>query len=145
MTESQLEAEGLATSTYAPTEIVDKKTLDPYYKRLKVIDEELERATLDNDDARLTPLREERSALLDSLSNLGLDKDGKKKKGWDPDNRAAQKRLRTSINRAIDVFADRAPDLAAHFRGTLKPLKFPFSYNPEPPIPWQIKTHSLRA
>lgn len=141
---SRPEAEGLTISAYKSVETIDLKTAYLYRNRLKEIEQELERAERDHDQARIGPLREEQSTLWDELEDLGLDEDLKEKRQWDPENQKAQRRLSMAVHRALEKIAVKSPELARHFRLALKPLKFPLSYGPEPPIPWRTETNSVR-
>ena len=137
MTEEQLgEEEGLSIqrSVYEKYDETTKNLLKTSYEQLQEVDIEIDRAEKDSDVTEVQRQREIKQGVLDQVRELSK----RPKRGWDKENDRARKRIGNAIDRAIEHIETHKQlrNLATHLIDNLKSLRFPYSYNPQPPIHW---------
>jgi len=136
MTEKQLEKEGLSIqrSVYEKYDHTTKSLLKTCHEQLQEVDREIDRAEKDSNVTEVQRQREIRQGVLDQVRELSK----RPKRGWDEENDKARKRIWNAIDRAIEHIKihKQLQSLATHLIDNLKPLRFPYSYNPQPPIHW---------
>jgi hypothetical protein len=104
--------------------------------RLDEIDCEIGGAELNNDKAQLQNLQGEKENILKEVKRITAR--SRRKTDYAPETKKAINRVRNALTRAIALIG-RSEDgkaLAEHFRQTLFPFSFPYTYNPQPPINW---------
>ena len=136
MTEERLEEEGLSIqrSVYERYDPTTKSLLKTCDEQLQEVDRDIDRAEKDSNVTEVQRLREIRQGVLDQVRELSK----RPKRGWDEENDRARKRIWNAIDRAIEHIKihKQLQSLATHLIDNLKPLRFPYSYNPQPPIHW---------
>lgn len=89
-----------------------------------------------NGDLReMIRLREIRSAILHQLKEYSQNQ----KRGWDPLNSRARKKISNALKRAIGSIKKHDPELAAHLEQSLFPFSRPYQYRPDPRVVWLRK------
>lgn len=116
-------------------ELVDKKAVVNYRKRLEELMHQMESARTDEDFVRLEKLEDEYDKLVDFLSAaLGVNGRSKKVGATDEKSRTAVTwRIRSAIKKVAEVH----PDLGAHLKNSIRTGSY-CCYNPEVNITWEL-------
>jgi hypothetical protein len=116
-------------------DVIDRRALEQYRRRLRELDADLVEAEDHHDRARAEQMRIEREFLLAELrAAVGLG--GRARRAGDPGERA-RKAVSGRIRQAIDRIENDAPALARHLRNSVKTGTF-CVYRPESAVNWQL-------
>jgi len=136
MTEEQLGEEGLSIqrSVYEKYDHATKSLLKTLNEQLREVEREIDRVENDSNLTEVQRLWEIKQGVLDQVRELSK----RPKRGWDKENDKARKRIWNAIDLAIEHIETHKQlrSLATHLIDNLKPFRFPYSYNPQPPIHW---------
>ena len=108
------------------------KALRTYHEMLRSLNRDIQKAHDHNDPPEISRLESVKRETLKEVEALSK----RSRRGWDEVNEKARKRIRNAIQRSIEHIDDHDADLAAHLRKNLLRFRFPYSYEPDPPIDW---------
>jgi len=143
MSEEQLNEQGLTAEQGDGREpLLKNEDMKKRWNDLEEVNEEIDKADLQDDKAQVQRLNRVKEQLLEDLAPfINLTKDMQKKnvrgRQWDPANEKARKRIGKAIRKAIETINEQSPALAEHLKANITPLKFPFSYSPTSTVPWR--------
>jgi hypothetical protein len=116
-------------------DLLDEEAKARYKRRLRTLDEELDRAVQRGDDDRAAEYDRERQALLDELrAAAGLA--GRSRRLGDEAERA-RKTVTARIRDSLRKLEQRHPELAEHLRGAVSTGAH-CRYQPERPMAWRL-------
>ncbi|WP_327022524.1 ATP-binding protein [Micromonospora sp. NBC_01739] len=116
-------------------EILDEEARNRYRRHLTLLDDEIDRAAMRDDTARVATLDDERRALIDQLrSAAGLA--GRNRRLGDEAERA-RKTVTARIRDTLRRLDQQHPPLAAHLRQTIS-TGAACRYLPTEPVPWRL-------
>ncbi|MEV6690366.1 AAA family ATPase [Micromonospora sp. NPDC051196] len=116
-------------------EILDEEARNRYRRHLTLLDEEIDRAAIRDDTARVATLDGERRALIDQLrSAAGLA--GRNRRLGDEAERA-RKTVTARIRDTLRRLDQQHPPLAVHLRQTIS-TGTACRYLPTEPVPWRL-------
>lgn len=120
-------------------EVIDRRAVTAYRRRLREIDAEIDDADADADLGRAERLRLEKQALTAELTgSLGL---GGKVRGFAASTERARTSVRKAVKRALDVLAEADSTLGAELRAAIS-TGATCRYDPSGPHPrhWRVET-----
>jgi len=134
MTEGQLHQEGLSIKrpVYEKFDLETIKLLKTCHQALQDLDRDIQKASQDADLAEVDRLESVKRETIKQVADWSKQS----RRGWDEVNEKARKRIRNAIQRSIEHIDKHDADLAAHLRKNLLRFRFPYSYEPDPPIDW---------
>lgn len=134
MTEGQLDQEGLSIKrpVYEKFDLETIKFLKTCDQALQDSDRDIQKASQDGDSAEVERLEKVKRETRKQVA----ERSRQARRGWDEVNEKARKRIRNAIQRSIEHIDKHDADLAAHLRKNLLRFRFPYSYEPDPPIDW---------
>ena len=115
--------------------ISDPQALRQYHKRLKVLENDLEKAKANNDRGSIDRIERERAALR---SEVGRATDKRRNPRIADEAEKARKSVSANIHRVFNAIEDENEDLATHLRAFMRPESMMWSYRPDTNLDWVL-------
>jgi hypothetical protein len=126
---------GRAVASSHGDEVLDRRAIAEFRRRLADIDEELAEAEMHHDVGRIGKLAAERQFLLDELAGAAGLGGRSRRMGDDVDR--ARKAVRARVRDAIAHVESAHPELGRHLARAVQTGTF-CSYDPEVPVRWTV-------